>query len=259
MYPNRNIYCKKKKIWFKSKSDFSNIMLLTDFKIKFKVLLYQTQLCFTLVKFVLGCRSIEHLYIVSVYIVCEPDRLHRAHWHGNTLLSGPSLAMDSLQQSQSSRCVYSFHMLLYLFSVCECACIFSWQYSQPWHYINHKVCFNVCMHETSQRRLVHLSISSCVCKPLSKNQCEDLAGVNGCKTTLGWKHALFPPQACSLPSGGLRISAARWRLACRYTSSFQPEVPLLQNISTQDCSFMLLMLFWNVRWLEWLGQINNAI
>lgn len=48
----------------------------------------------------------------------------------------------------------------------------------------------------------NLSISSCVCnccltrcgaEPLSKNQCKDLAGVNGCEITLGEKHALLSP------------------------------------------------------------------
>jgi len=53
----------------------------------------------------------------------------------------------------------------------------------------------------------------------------------------------FPPQASSLPSGSTQISAARWRLACRYTSLFQPEVPLLQSSSKQDCDFVFVMPF----------------
>lgn len=80
-------------------------------------------------------------------------------------------------------------------------------------------------------------------RALSKNQCKDLAGVNGCETTLGGDMLCFPPQACSLPSGCTRISATRRRHACRYTSSFQPEVPLLQSTSKQHRAFVLVMPF----------------
>ncbi|KAI2660560.1 Immunoglobulin superfamily member 3 [Labeo rohita] len=36
-------------------------------------------------------------------------------------------------------------------------------------------------------------LTRCGAEPLSKNQCDDLAGANGCETTLGGKHALLSP------------------------------------------------------------------
>lgn len=60
----------------------------------------------------------------SSYIISEPDHLHRAHWHGNTLLlSALSRAVVSLQPSQyNRRCVYSSPSIFFFYLLCACKC-----------------------------------------------------------------------------------------------------------------------------------------
>ncbi len=108
-------------------------------------------------------------------------------------------------------------------------------------------------------------ISSCACncyqtrcgaEPLVRINARTWQELMAVRHPWGGNMLCFPPQACSLPSGYTRISAARRRHACRYTSSFQPEVPLLQSASKR----IVLLCLWcllNVRWLELYRQTDR--
>lgn len=80
-------------------------------------------------------------------LISEPDHLHRAHWHGNTLLSVLCQAVVSLQTSQySSRCVYSTPFFsIYFLHVIVGVCVHVYFVDIVCNLdpMCHKVCFNV--------------------------------------------------------------------------------------------------------------------
>lgn len=95
--------------------------------------------------------------------------------------------------------------LRYLFCACKCGCMCTCIFcltlfvTLTLHAIKLISVFG-CMkahttglHFSPFQVVCNCCLTRCGAEPLSKNQCDDLAGANGCETTLGGKHALLSP------------------------------------------------------------------
>lgn len=103
----------------------------------------------------------------SSYIISEPDHLHRAHWHGNTLLlSALSRAVVSLQPSQyNRRCVYSSPSFFFsIYYVHVSVGVHVYMYILLTSFVTLTLCAIkfVLMHETSQHCLPSLHFKLCL-------------------------------------------------------------------------------------------------